>query len=178
MQVLSLWVESELQMPTYTTATTTPDLSRVWTYTTTHCNTGSLIHWARPGIKLASSWILVRFVTAEPQWELLSWTILRERINAGILVGPWTLSFWCSLRIPHSELGHYLPPTSNGDNSTIESLELLNSKEGFHLFCSSPHAMVSVSWAAALIEVKEKMSLTYSIPHRLIPLKNSVLLNL
>ena len=40
MQVLSLWVESELQMPTYTTATTTPDLSRV-------CNLhhNSLQHW-------------------------------------------------------------------------------------------------------------------------------------
>ena len=26
----------------------------------------SLTHWARPGIELASSWILVRFVTTEP----------------------------------------------------------------------------------------------------------------
>ena len=29
-----------------------------------------LTHWARPGIELASSWILVRFVSAEPQCEL------------------------------------------------------------------------------------------------------------
>ena len=29
-----------------------------------------LTQWVRPGIKLASSWILVRFITAEPQWEL------------------------------------------------------------------------------------------------------------
>ena len=34
-----------------------------------HGNAGSLIHWARPGIKPTSSW-LVRFVTPEPQWEL------------------------------------------------------------------------------------------------------------
>ena len=31
------------------------------TYTTAHGNARSLTHWARPGIKPASSWILVRF---------------------------------------------------------------------------------------------------------------------
>ena len=40
-----------------------------------HCShamlDGSLNHWARSGIKPASSWILVGFVSAEPQWELL-----------------------------------------------------------------------------------------------------------
>ena len=40
------------------------------TYTTAHGNTRSLTHWARPGIKPTSSWMLVGFVTAEPQWEL------------------------------------------------------------------------------------------------------------
>ena len=40
------------------------------TYTTAHGNAGSLTHWVRPGIKLMSSWILVRFLTAEPPWEL------------------------------------------------------------------------------------------------------------
>ena len=29
-----------------------------------------LTHWARPGIKPSSSWIVVRSVTTEPQWEL------------------------------------------------------------------------------------------------------------
>ena len=42
-----------------------------WTYTTAHGNAGSSMHWARPGIEPASSWILVRFVSTEPQWELL-----------------------------------------------------------------------------------------------------------
>ena len=37
---------------------------------TDHGNTRSLTHWARPGIKLTSLWILVRFVTTKPQWEL------------------------------------------------------------------------------------------------------------
>ena len=35
-----------------------------------HSNAGSLTHWARPGIEPASSWMLVRFVSTEPQWEL------------------------------------------------------------------------------------------------------------
>ena len=38
-------------------------------YTTDHGSTGSLTHWSRTGIKLASSWIPVRFVSAEPRWE-------------------------------------------------------------------------------------------------------------
>ena len=33
------------------------------TYTTTHSSAGSLTHWVRLGIKLVSSWILVRFIT-------------------------------------------------------------------------------------------------------------------
>ena len=40
-------------------------------YTTAHGNPGSLTHSARPGIELASSWFLVRFVSAVPEWELL-----------------------------------------------------------------------------------------------------------
>ena len=41
------------------------------TYTTAHGNTRSITHWVRPGIEPASSWILVGFISAEPQWELL-----------------------------------------------------------------------------------------------------------
>ena len=37
-----------------------------------HGSAGSLTHWARPGIKPTTSWMLVRFVSAEPWWELLS----------------------------------------------------------------------------------------------------------
>ena len=33
-------------------------------------NARSLTHWAIPGMEPASSWILVRFVSTEPQWEL------------------------------------------------------------------------------------------------------------
>ena len=54
MEVPRLGVKLELQQPTYTTA---------------HSNTGSLTHWARPGIKPTFLWILFGFVSAEPQQE-------------------------------------------------------------------------------------------------------------
>ena len=47
-----------------------------------HSNSRSLTHWVRPGIKPAFSWKVVRFITAEPQWELL----------ASLLVGLFALS--------------------------------------------------------------------------------------
>ena len=47
-EVLRLGVELQLQLPTYATATAS--------------SAGSLNSWARPGIKPASSWILVGFV--------------------------------------------------------------------------------------------------------------------
>ena len=55
------------------------------TYTTAHCNTGSLTHWARPGIEPSSSWIQVRFISAEPWQELpsvllLSWFLKIDSI--------------------------------------------------------------------------------------------------
>ena len=46
------------------------------TYTSAHSNTGSLTHWAMPGMEPASSWILVRLVITEPQWELWSCHVL------------------------------------------------------------------------------------------------------
>jgi len=42
------------------------------TYTTAHGKAGSLTHWVRPEIKPVSSWLLVRFISAEPRWELWS----------------------------------------------------------------------------------------------------------
>ena len=61
MEFPRLGVESELQQHqiqgTSVTYTTAPD------------NAGSPTHWAKPGMEPASSWIIVRFVTAEPQWK-------------------------------------------------------------------------------------------------------------
>ena len=44
-------------------------------------NTQPLTHWARPGIKPASLWILVRFITAQPQWELPKIHFLKNDSN-------------------------------------------------------------------------------------------------
>ena len=48
------------------------------TYTIAHSNARSLACWARPGIEPVSSWMLVRFISTEPQWECLShfWFVL------------------------------------------------------------------------------------------------------
>ena len=62
MEVPRLGVEWELRCQ----PTPQPQQCQIWatwvTYTTTHSNTGSLTHWAAPGIKPMSSWIQVRFV--------------------------------------------------------------------------------------------------------------------
>ena len=41
-----------------------------------HSHTESLTHWLRSEIERTASWRFVRFVTAEPQWELLSFPVL------------------------------------------------------------------------------------------------------
>ena len=64
MEVPRLGVELELELPAYTTATTTQDLSQP--YTAAPRKAGSFTHWVGPGIKPLSSWILDGFVTAEP----------------------------------------------------------------------------------------------------------------
>ena len=61
-----------------------PQRLKIWassaTYTTGHSNAGTLTHLARPGSQSASSWILVRFVTTEPQWKLQGVSFLRQEI--------------------------------------------------------------------------------------------------
>ena len=51
-----------------------PQPRRIWaassTYTIAHGNARCLTHWERPGIELATSWFLVRFVSPEPRREL------------------------------------------------------------------------------------------------------------
>ena len=44
--------------------------TRSATYITAHGSVRSLTHWVDPGMEPASSWILVRFITAEPPQEL------------------------------------------------------------------------------------------------------------
>ena len=71
MEAPRLGIESEQQLPTYTTATATPDPSHVCNLQHSHGHAGSLTHWARPGMEPASSWMPVRFISAAPQREPL-----------------------------------------------------------------------------------------------------------
>ena len=48
-----------------------------------------LTHWARPGVESASSWMLVIFIYAEPQWEL---QVLRFKKS---LIFKLIRSSWC-----------------------------------------------------------------------------------
>ena len=59
------------------------------TYTTAHGNAGSPIHRARPRIDSASSWILVRFIAAVPQWGLPPLGAFYKRTAAGSLSVKW-----------------------------------------------------------------------------------------
>ena len=56
----------------------TQDLCSSATYTTAHSNTRSLTHWAGVGIETATSWVLVRFITADPQQECQHLEILKS----------------------------------------------------------------------------------------------------
>ena len=64
MEIPRLGDQSELQLLTYTTA---------------HSNAGSLTHRERPGIKPATSWLLVGFVSTVPQQELQGNNIFEVR---------------------------------------------------------------------------------------------------
>ena len=71
MEVPRLGVALKLQLLAYTTATATPDLSCICEllHGSQQCQILNPLSKAR--IEPASSWIPVRFVTTEPQWELL-----------------------------------------------------------------------------------------------------------
>ena len=68
-EVPRLGVKLELQLPAYATARRTRDPSQVCDIHHSSWQCWSLTHWARPGIKPASLWILVGFITTELQWE-------------------------------------------------------------------------------------------------------------
>ena len=77
MKVPRLGVDLEPQPLAYASATATPDPQQLQiqaisaTYNTARGNARPLTHWARPEVKPASSWFLVRFHSTEPKWELL-----------------------------------------------------------------------------------------------------------
>ena len=80
---------------------------RIWAtsaiYITAHSSAGSLTHWGRPGIRPASSWIVVRFVTTQPPLKLLEMLVLvltfasliHIRLTLYMLLSVWLHSFVC-----------------------------------------------------------------------------------
>ena len=70
MKVPRLGFQSELQLPAYATATAKQDLSRVCDLHHSSWQCQILKSLVRPGIEPMSSWILVRFITAELIQEL------------------------------------------------------------------------------------------------------------
>ena len=70
MEVPRLGVELELQLPTYATATAMPDPSQVCNlhHSPQQCQTLNPLSKARD--QILTSWFLVGFVSAAPQWEL------------------------------------------------------------------------------------------------------------
>ena len=52
-----------------------------------------LIHWARSGIQPTYSWILVRFVTTDSQWELLTF-LFKLRYNWPITLYYFQIKIW------------------------------------------------------------------------------------
>ena len=69
MEVPRLGVKLKLWLPAYAKPQQCQTQAACVTCRTPHGNARSLTHWVRPGIEPTSSWILVRFVSAEPQWE-------------------------------------------------------------------------------------------------------------
>ena len=67
-------------------------------YTTGHSYTGSLTHWVRPGSEPTSSWILVRFLTAEPRWEILKISLHPSIFLYFQLLLPWSSILWLVLQ--------------------------------------------------------------------------------
>ena len=106
MEIPSLGVKSELQLPAYTRATAMPDPSQATsvTYTTGHGTTRSLTHWASPGIEPASSWMLVMMGT-ESWWELQKWWFNNALGESEVFIIKLGQSNW-----PHKLSRIFFPP--------------------------------------------------------------------
>ena len=85
-KVLRLGVPLEQQqLPTYAAAM--QDLSHVYDLHHSSRYRWTLNHWERPGMEPASSWLLVAFVTTEPQGDLRGGlTLISHLFMVGLLI--------------------------------------------------------------------------------------------
>ena len=85
-----------------------PQKCQIWatsaTYTTANGNTRSSTHWARSEIEPVSSWMLVRFVSTEPRWELPH----LEFLPGEVILQKWRLnkSFFPPDKLKLREFSH------------------------------------------------------------------------
>lgn len=134
MEVSRLGVKLELQQLAYTTATATPDPSRICDYTAAHSNARSLTYWVRPGIEPAPSWILVRFVTTEAQ-RVCPPSLFPVRLQ-GSPPGPLTArpdtDLGNSQSLSHKWLLNALSPLINWHRMFVNQtlVQLLSSSQG------------------------------------------------
>ena len=100
MEVPRLGVESELQLPAYTTVTAMLDPSRICNLHHSSWQSQILKLLSRARDQTATSWFLVGFISIVPQWELPKHRKSRwmEPASTKALWGPWQLlSLWRSL---------------------------------------------------------------------------------
>ena len=95
-------------------------------------------HWVGPGIKPASSWILIGFITAEPQWEYLpeNWSSMKWKgtdKNAWMLIPDLmeASSFITDSEIPPPHPFKFLGPFPS---SSFINLLCLNFNQAFYFY--------------------------------------------
>ena len=75
-------------------------------YSTVYGNAGWLTYWAGPGIEPTSSWILVRVVSAEPQWKLPVLHLIVLCFKAQIIAFFFLMKLKFGVNAVLSERGH------------------------------------------------------------------------
>ena len=119
-------VESELQLPAYSTTTATLDPSGTWDLCCSSWQCQSLTHWARPGTKPASSWILCQVLSS-----------LSHNKNSKLLTQTMTQKTTCT---PGAKVKWYHAGEANQIVLT-KSLKV-------HALCSSNSSFKSQSWSS------------------------------
>ena len=104
MEVPRLGTKLKLQLLATATATAMQDRASSPSYTTAHGKARSLTHFARPGVKPTSSWIIVGFIT---HWATTGtpssvWKQLSYNQHSVIFVNFFFQFYWGSIDIWHS----------------------------------------------------------------------------